>query len=196
MKQSIVCRHYDVHMVPIQCTSCGGSFLVCPKCSPGRVCPDCEGKTKPVSPREKEVLEMIVRGLTNKEISLVLGISLATVRNHTHSIFEKMGASNRTEAAVTALENGLVNAPKKSDSEKEEDETKRDKEILEMIVNGLGSKEIALSLGVTFNTARHYTSSVFEKMGVKNRTEAAVEAIKRGLVPMPEKLGSEEGGSK
>lgn len=116
MKPSIVCRHYDVRMVPIQCTSCGGSFLVCPRCSPGRICPACEGKA-PLTRRELEVLALIARGVNNKEISSLLNITIPTVKNHVMSIFRKMGAQNRVQAAVGAIKRGLVPMPEKIGSE-------------------------------------------------------------------------------
>jgi DNA-binding NarL/FixJ family response regulator len=58
--------------------------------------------------RELEVLEMLARGLTNKEIGRVLDISGNTVRNHVNSIIEKLEVSDRTEAATTAIHRGLI----------------------------------------------------------------------------------------
>ncbi|HVZ83992.1 MAG TPA: response regulator transcription factor [Terracidiphilus sp.] len=58
--------------------------------------------------RELEVLQMLARGLTNKEIGRVLDISGNTVRNHVNSIIEKLDVSDRTEAATTAIHRGLI----------------------------------------------------------------------------------------
>ncbi|UWZ84146.1 response regulator [Occallatibacter riparius] len=58
--------------------------------------------------REHEVLQMLARGLTNKEIGSVLQISGNTVRNHVNSIIEKLDVSDRTEAAMTAVQRGLI----------------------------------------------------------------------------------------
>ncbi|MBI9108693.1 MAG: hypothetical protein JEZ04_18250 [Spirochaetales bacterium] len=52
-----------------------------------------------LSPREKEVLELLVEGKTNIEIADLLFISLSTVKTHIRTIFEKTGAKNRLEAA-------------------------------------------------------------------------------------------------
>jgi two-component system, NarL family, response regulator len=60
--------------------------------------------------RELEVLHMLVRGLTNKEIGNALDISGNTVRNHVNSIIEKLEVSDRTEAATTAILRGIVEA--------------------------------------------------------------------------------------
>ncbi len=58
--------------------------------------------------REQEVLQMLARGLTNKEIGKALDISSNTVRNHVNSIIEKMEVSDRTEAATTAILRGMI----------------------------------------------------------------------------------------
>jgi DNA-binding NarL/FixJ family response regulator len=61
-----------------------------------------------LSPREKDVLQMISKGLTNKEIARVLLISQFTVRNHVNHILEKLQASDRTEAVAIALQQGVI----------------------------------------------------------------------------------------
>jgi DNA-binding CsgD family transcriptional regulator/tetratricopeptide (TPR) repeat protein len=57
--------------------------------------------------REVEVLRLLAIGRTNKDISVVLAISLNTVATHVRSILEKTGAANRTEAAAYAIRMGL-----------------------------------------------------------------------------------------
>jgi DNA-binding NarL/FixJ family response regulator len=58
--------------------------------------------------RELEVLKMLARGLTNKQIGCALEISDNTVRNHVNSIIEKLEVSDRTEAATTAIHRGII----------------------------------------------------------------------------------------
>jgi DNA-binding NarL/FixJ family response regulator len=58
--------------------------------------------------RELEVLHMLARGLTNKEIGSALDISGNTVRNHVNSIIEKLEVSDRTEAATSAIHRGII----------------------------------------------------------------------------------------
>jgi DNA-binding NarL/FixJ family response regulator len=58
--------------------------------------------------RELEVLELIVRGQSNKEIGASLKISEATVKSHVNSLLSKLGVTDRTQAATTALQRGLV----------------------------------------------------------------------------------------
>jgi DNA-binding NarL/FixJ family response regulator len=63
-----------------------------------------------LSPREREVLGLITKGLANKAIARRLGISERTVENHLRGIFDKLGVSSRTEAAVVAMQRRLVAA--------------------------------------------------------------------------------------
>jgi two-component system NarL family response regulator len=61
-----------------------------------------------LSAREQEVLELVVEGLTNKEIGKKLYISDITARNHVISLIAKLEAKDRTEAATIAIRRGLV----------------------------------------------------------------------------------------
>lgn len=58
--------------------------------------------------RELEILKMLAKGPTNKQIGQALGISDYTVRNHVNSIIEKLEVSDRTEAATTAIQRGII----------------------------------------------------------------------------------------
>jgi len=58
--------------------------------------------------RELEVLTLLVKGLTNREIAAILGTSQNTIRNQTISIFAKLEVTDRTEAVATALQRGIV----------------------------------------------------------------------------------------
>ncbi|HEX4231833.1 MAG TPA: response regulator transcription factor [Bryobacteraceae bacterium] len=61
--------------------------------------------------RELDVLRLIVDGKSNKEIGASLFISEATVKTHINSILSKLGVSDRTQAATTALQRGIVHLP-------------------------------------------------------------------------------------
>jgi DNA-binding NarL/FixJ family response regulator len=61
-----------------------------------------------LTPREREVLALLVEGKTNRDIALQLTISQATVRLHVSNILSKLGVSNRTEAATLALQHNLL----------------------------------------------------------------------------------------
>ena len=58
--------------------------------------------------REVEVLKLLTEGLFNKEIAYKLLISEKTVKNHVSNIFKKIGVFDRTQAAVYAIKNNIV----------------------------------------------------------------------------------------
>jgi DNA-binding NarL/FixJ family response regulator len=63
---------------------------------------------QPLSSREMEVLSFVTRGLSNKEIAALLGISHQTVKNHVTAILRKLGVEDRTQAAIFALQKGWM----------------------------------------------------------------------------------------
>ncbi len=73
-----------------------------------------QAKTRPrrlgddLSPRERQVLALVVQGLSNDEIAERLVISPLTVKNHVSACISKLGANNRTQAAVIAVEHRLI----------------------------------------------------------------------------------------
>jgi len=62
----------------------------------------------PLTSREMEILELVVQGMSNRKIAYHLGISHQTVKNHMTAILRKLGATGRTEAAVSALRRGWI----------------------------------------------------------------------------------------
>lgn len=72
----------------------------------------------PLSDREMEVLGCVVRGMSNKEIANLLGISHQTVKNHVTSILRKFSVEDRTQAVVYALKRGWVTLKHTNDQEK------------------------------------------------------------------------------
>lgn len=63
---------------------------------------------EPLTPREREVLEMLASGLSNRRIAERLAIRENTVKAHVAAVFAKLGAESRTEAVTLALRLGLL----------------------------------------------------------------------------------------
>jgi NarL family two-component system response regulator LiaR len=61
-----------------------------------------------LTPREREVLELIGRGLSNKRIAFELGVSEKTVKTHVGHVLAKLGVTDRTQAALYAVRAGLL----------------------------------------------------------------------------------------
>lgn len=61
-----------------------------------------------LTPREREVLQLMAKGLTNAEIAETLYISKHTVKNHVSNIYRKLKVDDRTQIALLAIRQGLV----------------------------------------------------------------------------------------
>ena len=66
------------------------------------------GRNPDLTPREREVLELVARGGTNAQIADELVLSTDTVRNHVSSILSKLGVHSKLQAAAVAVQRGLV----------------------------------------------------------------------------------------
>ena len=61
-----------------------------------------------LTPRQREVLLLIARGLSNSEIEVELGITRATCRSHITALLARLGARDRAQLVIAAYESGLV----------------------------------------------------------------------------------------
>lgn len=66
------------------------------------------GDAEPLTEREVQVLELVAKGLTNRDIGALLGISAHTVKFHVTQLLGKLGAASRAEAVSSALRCGLI----------------------------------------------------------------------------------------
>ena len=70
--------------------------------------PQVEDEATALSPREREVLDLIARGATNREIAAALHLSPHTIHEHTSTLYRKLGARNRADAVQRANRAGLT----------------------------------------------------------------------------------------
>lgn len=76
--------------------------------NPGAKADGASDQAHSLTVREREVLGLVVRGRTNKEIARELGITAGTAKSHVERIIRKLGVTDRTQAAVRAIALGLV----------------------------------------------------------------------------------------
>lgn len=70
---------------------------------------ECRSQQDDLSPRQLEVLQLLVKGFTNKDIGVALGISYTSVKTHLEAIYKRLDVANRQEACSTAIQRGIVN---------------------------------------------------------------------------------------
>lgn len=69
---------------------------------------DLSAEASAMPPRERDVLQLLVEGKSNKQIASELNLSTGTVKNHVSSILRRLGTADRTNAAVLAVRHGIV----------------------------------------------------------------------------------------
>ena len=110
----------------------------------GTIAPQAE----PLTPREVEVLQLIAKGDSNKQIARELKIRDGTVKNYITNILRKLNVFPRTEAVREGVKRGLIKIPDEAEVETEAETglaflTGRELEVLAWIAHGLSSKQIA-----------------------------------------------------
>jgi len=89
------------------------------------------------------------------------------------------------EAALRAVRVGLiVLAPESAEPKPTGGEplTQRERQVLALLAEGAGNKEIAARLGISDHTVKYHLASVFGKLGVSTRTEAVTAGVRRGWI--------------
>lgn len=71
-----------------------------------------EEKNRGLTPRELEILQFTAKGLEQKQIAEILGLSLATVVSHKKKLFKKLGVHNVAEAIYESFQMGLLKVQK------------------------------------------------------------------------------------
>jgi DNA-binding NarL/FixJ family response regulator len=67
-----------------------------------------EAAMRPLSDREKEILQLIAKGISNSEAASILNLSKATIRTHLEHIYQKLEVTNRVEAVTEGIRKGLI----------------------------------------------------------------------------------------
>lgn len=70
--------------------------------------PASEPPPRPLSEREKEILQLVAKGVSNNEAAKMLGLSKATIRTHLEHIYQKLEVTNRVEAVTEGIRKGII----------------------------------------------------------------------------------------
>jgi DNA-binding NarL/FixJ family response regulator len=142
--------------------------------------------------RERQVLDLVLEGLSSKEIAKRLGIARATARCHTQNTLTKLGVYNRAQAAALAVRSRYVSVHRdtagggvaRSQPEIAARLTRREIQVLRCLAAGLGRAEIAERLFVSPHTARTHIQRLMAKLDVHSILGAMAAARKAGVTPL------------
>lgn len=127
-----------------------------------------------------ELLQNGVRGILPNEASAgEIGAAIAAAANNLIAVSPEL-----LEMLVSPMtfENYLPNGEKELSDEPVESLTAREREVLELLVEGESNKAIAYRLNISEHTVKFHVASLFGKLGANTRTEAVTIALRRGLI--------------
>ena len=91
------------------------------------------------------------------------------------------GEAALTRKTATRLIDGLAKGKRRAE-EPQHRLTPRESALLELVVSGMSNKAIAQEMSISENTVKYYMKSILQKLGARNRTEAAALALREGLI--------------
>jgi DNA-binding NarL/FixJ family response regulator len=91
------------------------------------------------------------------------------------------GEAALTRKTATRLIDGLAKGKRRTE-EPQHRLTPRESALLELVVSGMSNKAIAKEMSISENTVKYYMKSILQKLGARNRTEAATLALREGLI--------------
>jgi DNA-binding CsgD family transcriptional regulator len=152
-----------------------------------------------ISHREGEVLALVARGKTNKQIGATLFLSANTVRKHLEHLYAKLGVTTRTHAALRAIEacfpataedqrvQRTLLRPHGRTQDPSLDAyglTGQEALTLALLATGKSNAEIACELAISPQTVKKHLDRIYAKLRVRRRTDAAIRAVRLNL-PRP-----------
>ncbi|CCK32369.1 hypothetical protein BN159_7990 [Streptomyces davaonensis JCM 4913] len=131
--------------------------------------------TSNLTRRELDILRLVPKGMSNRKISRILGISEKTVKNHLSTIYAKIGATGRTQAALYAMRADQVAVvPVRPPEGGVRRLTSRETDVLRLITEGMSNRRIAQNLAISEKTVKNHLSAIYTKIGATDRTQAAL----------------------
>ncbi len=162
-----------------------------------------------LTPRERQVLDLVAQGRSSKEIARSLGITRATARCHVQNVLTKLGVGSRVRAAALAAPPGVAqpevaqpgvaqpgsapaveHAADHATHGKLRKLTRRETEVLRALAAGLEKREIAARLYLSPHTVRTHVQRVLAKLDVHSVLGALALARSVGLPPLDTWRGS------
>jgi DNA-binding CsgD family transcriptional regulator len=141
--------------------------------------------------RERDILVLVCRGLSNPKIAERLSVSVSTVNNSLHQILNKLGATNRGQAVIASLKRGLTDPLDIYSVEEWVDFlvppvpeqqmlTPRERQMLILYAWGLSNQEVADALSISLSAVKGCVRHLYKKVGAANRIDAIMIGFRQG----------------
>lgn len=139
-----------------------------------------------LTPREREVMRLVVQGLSNREVGQKLSLAMGTVKWSLHNIYEKLSVTNRAQAVWFVL-NGRPDVIYDASDEREpqgdaDSVSRRRRQILKLVADGLSNRDIADTIFLSEATIKWHLYHLFRLLGVRSRSQAILKGRELGLL--------------
>lgn len=138
-----------------------------------------------LSAREMQVLSLIARGFTDREISTLLAVSLSTARKHRENMQRKLGLHKSTQLVIYYLEQFAVPGKIKQSTPALAQLSARELEIIHLFARGMSDKQVARQLAISDLTVRKHRANMQSKLAVSNICALLFEAFVVGWLVLP-----------
>ncbi len=153
--------------------------------------------------RERDILVLVCRGLSNPKIAKHLSVSVSTVNNSIHKILNKFGTTNRGQAVIMSLKLGLIDPLDIYSVEEWVDVlmppipekqilTQRERQMLVFYAWGLNNQQVADKLSISLSAVKACVGNLYKKIGAANRIDGIMIGLKHGYLSAWDFLSPED----
>jgi len=162
-----------------------------------------EYKDIELTQKERDILVLVCRGLSNPKIAQHLSVSVSTVNNSLHRILNKFGTTNRGQAVIMSLKLGLIDPLDIYSVEEWVDVlmppipekqilTQRERQMLVLYAWGLNNQQVADKLLISLSAVKACVGNLYKKIGAANRIDAIMIGLKHGYLSAWDFLSPED----
>lgn len=127
-----------------------------------------------ITPRDQQILDLLVQGCDNKEIAARLGIEARTVKQHLRTLFLRAGITEGRKRVKLATALAALNVSVGGQLERPPQLAPKEIKVATLVSRGMSNRDIASEIGTSTQVVKNYLRTVYDRLGVWTRLELAL----------------------